>query len=95
MIRKQSPATVSTICFRIIMAVLFASYFYNTVSCTLPKAPGLPGVAEAEGNNTKRQKYSDGNLLPSLCLCFFVLDFVGKCIKIEITIRQLYSCDKV
>jgi len=31
------------------MAVLFASYFYNTVSCTLPKAPGLPGVAEAEG----------------------------------------------
>lgn len=49
MIRKQSPATVSTICFRIIMAVLFASYFYNTVSCTLPKAPGLPGVAEAEG----------------------------------------------
>ena len=61
------------------MAVLFASYFYNTVSCTLPKAPGLPGVAEAEGNNTKRQKYSDGNLLPSLCLCFFVLDFVGKC----------------
>ena len=48
MIRKQSPATVSTICFRI-LAVLFASYFYNIVSCTLPKAPGLPGVAEAEG----------------------------------------------
>ncbi|MFR1971773.1 MAG: hypothetical protein ACLS3H_12090, partial [Hominisplanchenecus sp.] len=35
--------------FEFIMAVLFASYFYNTVSCTLPKAPGLPGVAEAEG----------------------------------------------
>ena len=50
MIRKQSPATVSTICFRIHHGyVLFASYFYNTVSCTLPKAPGLPGVAEAEG----------------------------------------------
>lgn len=53
MIRKQSHdgslATVSTIVFEFIMAVLFASYFYNTVSCTLPKAPGLPGVAEAEG----------------------------------------------
>ena len=60
MIRKQSPDTHRFLfgslvlpsvrfVFEFIMAVLFASYFYNTVSCTLPKAPGLLGVAEAEG----------------------------------------------
>ena len=49
MIRKQSPATVSTICFRIHYGCIVCKLFLQTVSCTLPKAPGLPGVAEAEG----------------------------------------------
>ena len=41
-----SLTTVSTICFRIHHGcIIYALFFMIPFVCTLPKAPGLPGVA--------------------------------------------------
>ena len=49
MIRKQSPATVSTICFRIHYDCNVTSYFTIPLVAHYPKLPGLQGSPEAEG----------------------------------------------
>ena len=70
------------------MAVLFyALYFAMQFVCTLPKAPGLTAVSEAERydftklQNTKKQRHCNGSKFPSLCLCLFC--FVYKKVDAE------------
>ena len=70
------------------MAVLFYALFFTIpFVCTLLKAPGLPGGAQAEQSfqaklqNTKKQRHCNGSKFPSLCLCLFC--FVHKKVDAE------------